>query len=117
MRAPQGGLNTRTFKQLKESRDRIKVGPASHASRQSKAPSAISSKRRSVIVVGVASKTTKNQSGIKLIKNNTYKPKKNLDDVSVITAERLSRFNQARGTIAGTKIEEIATAAKVLGEN
>ena len=109
-RASQGGvaggagLHTRNLKQLKESRRGPSKGDqASHVSRQS-ATSALSrgsKQRKSVAVVS--------KSAAKMTRNGK-KMKKNLDDVSVITAERLSRFNQARGTVAGTKTDEIAYA-------
>ena len=112
-RASQGsvaGLHTRNLKQLKESRRGPSKGElASQVSRQS-ATSALSrgSKQRKS-VAGCVSKSA-NQAG--KITRNGRKIKKNLDDISVITAERLSRFNQARGTVAGTKTDEIAAATK-----
>ena len=34
--------------------------------------------------------------------------KKDLDDISVITADRLRKFNVAHGTVAGNVLDEIA---------
>ena len=104
-----GALHTRNLKQLKESQNRGAASKGdqqqlSHVSRQS-ATSALSraSKQRKSL-----SKSTNHRQAAKMTANRNGKKKNYLDDVSVITAERLSRFNQARGTVAGTKTDEIA---------
>lgn len=93
-----GGLRHRTLKQLKQA-DGNAGGPASQASRQSAAFSV--SKRKSVVVT-----------------SNAGKQKKDLDDISVITADRLRKFNDAQGTVAGNIIDELAAKeAATAGES
>ena len=89
-RSSVGGLHHRTLKQLKSQHNK-NGGPASQASRASDVFT--QNKRKSMVANSQAS---------------VRKDMKMEDQTSVITADRLRKFNDIQGTIAGTATEEIA---------
>ena len=84
--AAGGGLQTRTLKQLKQAHTAGKGGPASHVSRQSDV-------------------FTKNKM---MQQRKAAQRQDELDAQSVITQERLRKFNDIQGTVAGNVTDEIA---------
>jgi len=104
-RPTTGGLHTRTLQQLKQSHGKQgERGPLSHASRQSDVFS--QNKRRSMAPSQV--------SNARLPKAD-MESLKNADAISVITVDRLKKFNDIQGTVAGNALDEMA-AKEVLAE-
>ena len=89
-RAAGGGLQTRTLKQLKQAHSANKGGPASQVSRQSDV-------------------FTKNKM-MQQRKAAASQRQDELDAQSVITQERLRKFNDIQGTVAGNVTDEMAAA-------
>lgn len=92
-RATGGGLQTRTLKQLKQAHTAGKGGPASQVSRQS----------------DVFTKNKMQQQQRKAAAAAAQRQAEE-DGQSVITLDRLRKFNDIQGTVAGNVTDEIAAA-------
>lgn len=91
-RASGGGLQTRTLKHLKQASKYSKGGPASQASRASDV-------------------FTKNKMQQMQQRKASVQQKAEEDAQSIITVERLRKFNDIQGTVAGNVTDEMNAAA------
>ena len=101
---PSGGLHHQTLKQLKQAHNKA-AGPNSQISHASKGSDVFSqNKRKSVINIAPDIKIQKNKA-------------KDQDAQSVITLDRLKKFNDIQGTVAGNMNEQIAAKDAEIAED